>query len=49
MDTVGIANVVATLDRLAQKHGERFAPPQLLRDMAARGDSFYAMAASKAA
>ena len=49
MDTVGIANVVATLDRLAQAHGERFAPPQLLRDMAARGDSFYAMAAKKAA
>jgi 3-hydroxyacyl-CoA dehydrogenase / enoyl-CoA hydratase / 3-hydroxybutyryl-CoA epimerase len=49
MDTVGIANVVATLDRLAQAHGERFAPPQLLRDMAARGDSFYAMAAKQAA
>ncbi len=49
MDTVGIANVVVTLDRLAQRHGERFAPPQLLRDMAARGDSFYAMAAKKAA
>jgi len=49
MDTVGIANVVATLDRLAQAHGERFAPPQLLREMAARGDSFYAMAAKQAA
>lgn len=49
MDTVGIANVVATLDRLAQAHGERFAPPQYLRDMAARGESFYAMAAKKAA
>jgi 3-hydroxyacyl-CoA dehydrogenase/enoyl-CoA hydratase/3-hydroxybutyryl-CoA epimerase len=49
MDTLGLANVVATLDRLAQAHGERFAPPQLLRDMAARGDSFYGLAAQQAA
>jgi 3-hydroxyacyl-CoA dehydrogenase/enoyl-CoA hydratase/3-hydroxybutyryl-CoA epimerase len=49
MDTVGIANVVATLDRLAQAHGERFAPPQLLRDMAAKGESFYGRAAAKQA
>ncbi|MFC3713825.1 3-hydroxyacyl-CoA dehydrogenase NAD-binding domain-containing protein [Sphingoaurantiacus capsulatus] len=45
MDTLGIANVVATLDRLAQKHGERFSPPALLRDMAAKGESFYGNAA----
>jgi 3-hydroxyacyl-CoA dehydrogenase/enoyl-CoA hydratase/3-hydroxybutyryl-CoA epimerase len=49
MDTVGIANVVATLDRLAQQHGPRFAPPQYLRDMAAAGESFYGRAAKKAA
>ena len=49
MDTVGIANVVATLDRLAQRHGERFAPPQLLRDMAAKGETFYGRAAAKKA
>ena len=49
MDTVGIANVVATLDRLAQAHGERFAPPQLLRDMAAKGETFYGRAAAKKA
>ena len=49
MDTVGIANVVATLDRLAQAHGERFAPPQMLRDMAASGSSFYGLAAAKKA
>ncbi len=49
MDTVGLATVVATLDRLAQAHGERFAPPQMLRDMAAAGDSFYGRAAAKKA
>ena len=49
MDTVGIAQVVATLDRLAQAHGERFAPPQLLRDMAAAGETFYGRAAQKKA
>lgn len=49
MDTVGIANVVATLDRLAQQYGERFAPPKLLRDMAAKGETFYGNAMKKAA
>jgi 3-hydroxyacyl-CoA dehydrogenase / enoyl-CoA hydratase / 3-hydroxybutyryl-CoA epimerase len=41
MDTLGLERVVATLDRLAQAHGDRFAPPQLLRDMAAKGETFY--------
>jgi len=45
MDTLGLVNVVATLDRLAAAHGDRFAPPQLLRDMAAAGDTFYGRAA----
>ncbi len=49
MDTVGLAQVVAALDRLAQAHGERFAPPQLLRDMATAGDTFYGRAAAKMA
>ncbi len=49
MDTIGLANVVAILDGLAQRHGERFAPPQLLRDMAAAGDTFYGRAAAKLA
>ncbi len=49
MDTVGLAHVVATLDRLAQAHGERFTPPQLLRDMAAKGETFYGRAALKKA
>lgn len=41
MDTIGLAEVVRTLDRLTQTYGERFAPPQLLRDMAAKGETFY--------
>jgi 3-hydroxyacyl-CoA dehydrogenase/enoyl-CoA hydratase/3-hydroxybutyryl-CoA epimerase len=45
MDTVGLANVVAILDRLAETHGARFTPPQLLRDMAERHESFYGTAA----
>ncbi len=49
MDTLGIANVVAILDGLTQRHGERFAPPQMLRDMAASGDTFYGRAAAKLA
>jgi 3-hydroxyacyl-CoA dehydrogenase/enoyl-CoA hydratase/3-hydroxybutyryl-CoA epimerase len=49
MDTAGLTNVVQTLDRLAQAHGERFAPPQMLRDMAAKGESFYGNAAKKKA
>lgn len=49
MDTVGLANVVAILDRLAETHGERFAPPQMLRDMADAGTRFYDKARAKAA
>jgi 3-hydroxyacyl-CoA dehydrogenase / enoyl-CoA hydratase / 3-hydroxybutyryl-CoA epimerase len=49
MDTVGLMKVVSELDRLTQLYGERFAPPQLLRDMAARGETFYGNAIKKAA
>ncbi len=41
MDTIGLARVVAECDRLAARYGEQYAAPQLLRDMAARGQSFY--------
>jgi len=42
MDTIGIAGVVAECDRLAAAHGaERYGVPQLLRDMAAAGQTFY--------
>ncbi len=41
VDTVGIAQFVSECDALAQKYGERFTPPKLLRDMAAKGETFY--------
>ncbi len=45
IDTIGIQAFVREADRLAQTHGERFAPSAWLRDRAARGDSFYPAAA----
>jgi 3-hydroxyacyl-CoA dehydrogenase/enoyl-CoA hydratase/3-hydroxybutyryl-CoA epimerase len=41
LHTLGLPVAVAALDRLAAKHGPRFAAPQSLRDMAARGERFY--------
>ena len=41
LHTLGPAQAVATLDRLAEQHGPRFAAPKLLRDMAAKGERFY--------
>lgn len=42
MDTKGIANVVAECDRLAQTYdSERFAIPQMLRDMVTSNQTFY--------
>jgi 3-hydroxyacyl-CoA dehydrogenase/enoyl-CoA hydratase/3-hydroxybutyryl-CoA epimerase len=41
IDTIGVATFVAQCARLAEQYGERFAPPQLLRDMAANGGTFY--------
>ncbi|GLV27699.1 3-hydroxyacyl-CoA dehydrogenase [Sphingobium sp. TomTYG75] len=41
MDTVGIGHVVAVLERLAARHGDRFAPTLQLQDMAASGVAFY--------
>ena len=37
------------LDRLAQRYGPRFAPPKLLRDMAAKGETFYGGVSAKQA
>ncbi len=42
LHTLGLPAAVAVLDRLAVRHGPRFAAPQMLRDMAARGERFYA-------
>ncbi len=41
MDAVGIPAFVAELDRMEKAYGSRFKAPQLLRDMAAKGETFY--------
>ncbi|MGL4310485.1 MAG: FAD-dependent oxidoreductase, partial [Paracoccaceae bacterium] len=41
LDIIGAARAVEICDTLQTAHGPRFAAPQLLRDMAAKGDSFY--------
>ena len=42
LDMLGSETATAIADRLAEKHGDRFAAPALLRDMAAKGESFHA-------
>ena len=41
MDTRGLDGVVSDLERLADKHGERFLPSETLRTMAQRGERFF--------
>lgn len=41
IDGVGLPAFVAEADRLADLFGEHLRPPQLLRDMAAKGQTFY--------
>ena len=41
MDSAGIPAFVAELDRLTKAYGPRFEPPKLLRDMAAKNETFY--------
>ncbi|MEO0361197.1 MAG: 3-hydroxyacyl-CoA dehydrogenase NAD-binding domain-containing protein [Pseudomonadota bacterium] len=41
VDILGTQKVVEICDRLAQKHGPRFKAPNLLREMAEKGESFY--------
>ncbi len=48
IDQVGVAKFVAECDSLAQKYGRQFAVPKLLRDMAAKGESFYGKKAKAA-
>jgi 3-hydroxyacyl-CoA dehydrogenase/enoyl-CoA hydratase/3-hydroxybutyryl-CoA epimerase len=38
---MGTKRFVALCERLAAKHGPRFAPSRLLSDMAARNEAFY--------
>jgi 3-hydroxyacyl-CoA dehydrogenase/enoyl-CoA hydratase/3-hydroxybutyryl-CoA epimerase len=47
IDGMGVATFVAECDALAQKYGERFKPNALLRDMAAKGETFYGRFAVK--
>lgn len=41
LDMLGAARAVEIAEGLAARHGERFAPPALLREMAERGEGFY--------
>lgn len=41
IDMMGASTFVARCDKLAEKHGPRFKPNDLLRDLAASGDTFY--------
>ncbi len=41
IQTMGIDEFVAACERLVDRHGPRFAPPQSLRDMANKGEKFY--------
>jgi len=41
IDNYGLAEFVRDADELSARHGERFAPPKLLREMAAAGRRFY--------
>ena len=50
LDMIGAAKAVEICDGLTASHGPRFAPPVLLREMAAKGQTFYGrFAAQKAA
>lgn len=46
LDILGAGKAVLTCEALAARHGERFAPPDLLREQAKSGKSFYGQAAS---
>jgi 3-hydroxyacyl-CoA dehydrogenase/enoyl-CoA hydratase/3-hydroxybutyryl-CoA epimerase len=41
LDIIGAARAVEICDRLQADHGDRFAAPALLRDLAAKGQTFY--------
>ena len=49
LDIIGAARAVEICDALETAHGARFKAPKLLRDMAAKGESFYGKATAKAA
>ncbi|MGV9009344.1 3-hydroxyacyl-CoA dehydrogenase NAD-binding domain-containing protein [Brevundimonas sp.] len=41
IDQIGLKAFVEQADKYAAQYGDRFTPPQLLRDMAAKGETFY--------
>jgi len=41
LDIIGARRAVEICDDLEARHGKRFACPQLLRDMAEKGQTFY--------
>jgi len=41
IDQIGLKAFVAQADEYAERYGDRFRVPQLLRDMAAKGETFY--------
>ncbi len=49
IDMMGTKNFVALCDKLEAKYGARFTPPKLLREMAAKGETFYGRFAPKKA
>ncbi len=49
LDIIGAPRAVEICDHLTETYGARFTTPKLLRDMAAKGESFYPQPAQKAA
>ena len=49
LDMLGAPYAVARCEELAARHGDRFAPPALLREMAEAGQSFYGRFGAEAA
>jgi 3-hydroxyacyl-CoA dehydrogenase / enoyl-CoA hydratase / 3-hydroxybutyryl-CoA epimerase len=47
IDGMGAENFVTLCEKLAQKYGERFAPPQILIDMADKHETFYGRIAGR--
>src|SRR5262249_11361887 len=48
IDGMGVAEFVGLCSRLARKHGPRFKPNRLLREMARKGETFYSRVESSA-
>jgi len=49
LDILGADQAVTICDHLTETCGPRFTAPEMLRDLAAKGEGFYSRAASKAA